>query len=216
MSKRVHRKYRSKPSTLRSKRGRYVSPETAISRRLGVIVVLLVVLWHVRDMNAEYISNHLEPLALHAMELEVKAGELERSLAASQLVDNADWSKKVEVSKKVNLYDFFAKYSPDSDNNNSREYARAVAENMNIDPNMPVEALQSRIPEFAKQIAIYEGYYANKTTIAMTHNNPGNLKYIGQKGSVKGKYGFAKFKHEQDGWSALHRQIARDIVREKN
>lgn len=99
MPKRVHRKYRSKASTLRSKQGRYVSVETKLSRVLGGIVVLLVALFYVRGMNAEFVATHLEPLARHAMELEVHAGELE--IQAARQMQKVNKELVVQSNKRV-------------------------------------------------------------------------------------------------------------------
>lgn len=64
----------------------------------------------------------------------------------------------------------------------------------------------------AKSIAQLEGY--NKPgTLAQRHNNPGNLRYVGQSGAVKGKGGFAVFRTPQDGFTALHNQILLDAGR---
>ena len=49
--------------------------------------------------------------------------------------------------------------------------------------------------------------------LAYVNNNPGNLKYVGQPGSVPGKKGFAKFSTPQAGYDALVRQIKLDANR---
>lgn len=40
-------------------------------------------------------------------------------------------------------------------------------------------------------------------TLAERNNNPGNLRFIGQKGAVKGDSGFAKFESYDDGFNAM-------------
>ena len=50
-------------------------------------------------------------------------------------------------------------------------------------------------------------------TLAAKNNNPGNLKFAGQKGAVEGEGGFAKFESPQAGYDALKRQIELDKSR---
>lgn len=50
-------------------------------------------------------------------------------------------------------------------------------------------------------------------TLANTNNNPGNLRFAGQKNAVQGKGGFAKFKTPKAGYEALKRQISLDAGR---
>lgn len=52
--------------------------------------------------------------------------------------------------------------------------------------------------------------------LAYKHNNPGNLKYAGQDGATQGENGFAKFKSPEEGYAALHHQIAMDSQRGLN
>jgi hypothetical protein len=54
---------------------------------------------------------------------------------------------------------------------------------------------------------------ANKDSLPVRNNNPGNLKSAGQPGSVEGEGGFAKFDNIQDGWQALYNQIKLDAER---
>lgn len=49
--------------------------------------------------------------------------------------------------------------------------------------------------------------------LAYVNNNPGNLRFVGQKGAVKGENGFAKFKTPQEGYNALLNQIELDASR---
>ena len=44
-------------------------------------------------------------------------------------------------------------------------------------------------------------------TLAERNNNPGNLRYAGQHGAVKGDKGFAKFQSTSDGVAALEKQL---------
>ncbi len=48
---------------------------------------------------------------------------------------------------------------------------------------------------------------------AYVNNNPGNLRFAGQSGAVKGENGFAKFKTPADGVTALENQIKLDASR---
>lgn len=47
-------------------------------------------------------------------------------------------------------------------------------------------------------------------TLAVRNNNPGNLRFAGQKGASEGAGGFAKFNSVQEGYEALKRQIQLD------
>lgn len=49
--------------------------------------------------------------------------------------------------------------------------------------------------------------------LAFVNNNPGNLKFVGQAGAVKGEGGFAKFSSPEAGLAALKRQIQLDSTR---
>lgn len=66
--------------------------------------------------------------------------------------------------------------------------------------------------KLALTIAQLEGYN-KKGTLAQRQNNPGNLRYVGQPGAVKGKGGFAVFSTPQAGFTALHNQIMLDASR---
>lgn len=78
----------------------------------------------------------------------------------------------------------------------------------------PLPRAKDNTDLLAQQIARLEGY--TKTgTLADRQMNPGNLRFVGQKGAVKGNKGFAKFKTHQDGWTALRGQIGLDASRGK-
>lgn len=49
--------------------------------------------------------------------------------------------------------------------------------------------------------------------LAYVNNNPGNLRFVGQKGATKGENGFAKFSSPQAGYEALKSQIKLDASR---
>lgn len=70
----------------------------------------------------------------------------------------------------------------------------------------------NKIEFIKKEIARIEGYGV-KGSLAQRQNNPGNLKFVGQKNAVLGAKGFAKFKTPQDGFNALHNQIVLDAKR---
>lgn len=72
--------------------------------------------------------------------------------------------------------------------------------------------MAATLDTLARSIASYEGY-EKRGTLAQRQNNPGNLKFVGQKDSVRGDNGFARFKTPNAGWSALHRQIRLDSSR---
>jgi len=202
---------------LRNKRGRYSSLEQLLTRRLGLIVILSVFWLHAHDSNRPY-EAQLEAARLEVLAINNKLSTLEHeaALASNTLDDVEIWEARIKSAKLVNLYDFFHRYAPSSDNNNPNQYAETVARNMGIDPSQPaVETLHNRIPEFAQQIAAHEGFYSKASLVAVENKNPGNLRYVGQKNAVRGRSGFARFHTVSDGWSALHRQIARDLVRER-
>lgn len=49
--------------------------------------------------------------------------------------------------------------------------------------------------------------------LAYVNNNPGNLRFAGQKGAVQGQGGFARFQSPQQGYDALRNQIRLDTGR---
>lgn len=49
--------------------------------------------------------------------------------------------------------------------------------------------------------------------LAYVNNNPGNLRYVGQKGASEGEGGFARFSSPEAGYEALKAQIALDTSR---
>ena len=60
----------------------------------------------------------------------------------------------------------------------------------------------------------YDSVVIPKTSrFATINNNPGNLKFAGQDGAIKGEGGFAKFNSIQDGMLALQKQIQIDMNR---
>ena len=52
-----------------------------------------------------------------------------------------------------------------------------------------------------------------KAVLAYKNNNPGNLRYAGQRGASKGYGGFAYFENPYDGFNALKNQIKLDARR---
>ena len=51
------------------------------------------------------------------------------------------------------------------------------------------------------------------SALSFANNNPGNLRFAGQDGAVKGKGGFARFNSPEDGLNALTNQIKLDASR---
>jgi hypothetical protein len=77
---------------------------------------------------------------------------------------------------------------------------------------------KSKIPDWAQAIKDFEGWggpgatvhgiYYPKGTLSYRNNNPGNIKYAGQKGTIgKDTQSHAIFKSYQDGWNALITQL---------
>jgi len=65
----------------------------------------------------------------------------------------------------------------------------------------------------ARAIAEFEGFYRAGSR-AQRNNNPGNLKYRGQRGAVGAdRQGYAIFSSVEAGWEALRRQIELDARR---
>ena len=62
------------------------------------------------------------------------------------------------------------------------------------------------IEKFVQAHAVFEGF-GKLGNIATAYNNPGCLKWVGQKNSVKGGNGFALFNTVEDGWNALREQV---------
>lgn len=85
MATRIKKENRLGSSRMRYKNGRYISTNKVLFDRLGAIVVLLVGLWHVQDMVREYEDTHVKPARTKIVELQVKAGELERKNAQIKL-----------------------------------------------------------------------------------------------------------------------------------
>jgi len=109
------------------------------------------------------------------------------------------------------LTDFFSVYAPSADSNNPVAYASSVAKDLGVTPNTPIGELADKIDEFAQAIAKHEGFADGSSRLAVVNNNPGNLKFIGQKGAVMGEKGFAKFNSVADGYTALRNDILAKI-----
>jgi 3D (Asp-Asp-Asp) domain-containing protein len=79
----------------RNKQGRYSSLEVKILRRLGYALVLLVVLWHVKDANKP-VESKLEHLQRTIVELELKQADLkDQNIIASNTINNStQWKTK--------------------------------------------------------------------------------------------------------------------------
>lgn len=72
------------------------------------------------------------------------------------------------------LMDFAATWAPDSDGNNSGNYAANLANQLKVRPDIKISELQSRLPEFANAIARHEGWQGEflKGNIAQSNNDP--------------------------------------------
>lgn len=69
---------------------------------------------------------------------------------------------------------------------------------------------------WASAIAQFEGFNTSGTIAARNHN-PGNLKYVGQRGAVgKDNRGFAVFPDDQTGFQALYAQLAHYVSQYPN
>lgn len=88
--------------------------------------------------------------------------------------------------------------------------ANNVANILKVSPSTPLSSIQ--IPDLMKAIAQNEGFTSGASKIAVNDNNPGNLKFLGQAGAVKGDAAsdggfYAKFSNVQDGWNALQADL---------
>lgn len=70
----------------------------------------------------------------------------------------------------------------------------------------------NRLNLLSNHIALLEGYH-KIGSLAQRQNNPGNLRYVGQAGAVRGSNGFAKFPNPNAGFAALQNQIKLDASR---
>ena len=62
------------------------------------------------------------------------------------------------INGKSTLYDFAKVYAPDSDGNNSAQYAANLANQLKVSPDTPIGTLIPRIDDFAKAVSTNEGY----------------------------------------------------------
>lgn len=91
-----------------------------------------------------------------------------------------DGASSTGLNGNSNLVDFSKVYAPDSDGNNSGQYAANLANQLGVNPDTSIGSLEPRIGDFAKAIATNEGYDDNSTqdvsqdpkTQAITSGNP--------------------------------------------
>lgn len=79
--------------------------------------------------------------------------------------------------------------------------AKSVASLLNLNPNSAFA--QDLIVPLAGAISTNEGYWNGTSKVAIKNNNPGNLKYVGQKGATEDDRGFAVFQTPEEGAQAL-------------
>jgi hypothetical protein len=65
---------------------------------------------------------------------------------------------KTGLNGNSTLMDFAAKWAPDSDGNNSGNYAANLANSLGVRPDAKLSDLQSRLPDFANAVAKHEGW----------------------------------------------------------
>ena len=87
--------------TTRNKKGRYASYSNIVHNAVGVIVILSVVCFYFREAN-NALDAQVEALKLYTVELQVRAGELER--ISAELHRPAPLAKKVVKIAKVTAY----------------------------------------------------------------------------------------------------------------
>lgn len=70
---------------------------------------------------------------------------------------------------------------------------------------IPKKPYSQNFMQWASAIKQFEGWF--KGSRSERNNNPGNLKFAGQKGATLGMNGFAKFDQYESGWAALLLQL---------
>ena len=116
---------------------------------------------------------------------------------------------------------FINKYAPPSENDTG-QYIQQIASRLGIDPNTPL--IQIDTNSLAQQMALKESgtkivngkIVIPANTLAGKNNNPGNLRFVGQKGATQGAGGFARFSSPAAGYQALKAQIDLDKSRSGN
>lgn len=116
------------------------------------------------------------------------------------------------------LSDFINKYAPPSENDTGL-YIQQISSRLGVDPNTPLNQIDTNA--LAVQMALKESgtkivngrIVIPSNTLAGKNNNPGNLRYVGQKGATQGAGGFARFATPEAGWQALLNQIDLDKSR---
>jgi len=86
----------------------------------------------------------------------------------------------------------------------------ATSQDMTVDGSQ-IQSLMNR--EDLLSPVTYKAVIPATSKLSYANNNPGNLKFAGQDGAVKGNGGFAKFNSVNDGVIALSKQIQIDINR---
>lgn len=69
---------------------------------------------------------------------------------------------KTGLKPSSTIADFLCVYAPQCDNNNPSEYARFVAQHLDVNVHTPIGTLTGRIADFANAIAIREGFFVTK------------------------------------------------------
>lgn len=84
----------------------------------------------------------------------------------------------------------------------------------NKQPKTYDEKLEYVIPRLKVEIDSKGQIKGYGNTLAADNNNPGNLRFAGQKNAVQGRGGFAKFETPQLGFRALIKQVQKDQSRD--
>lgn len=88
-----------------------------------------------------------------------------------------------------------------------------LGSNPSKSPQSPQEESKASLNNTTSSIGTQAIKIPRSSRLAFVNNNPGNLKFAGQKGAVRGEKGFAKFSNPQQGYSALKNQIKLDADR---
>lgn len=89
------------------------------------------------------------------------------------------------LSANSSLKDFAGKYAPDSDGNNSSQYAEKLAKKLGVNSNTSIGSLSNRLDDFASAISDNEGYQGQKVLGASEQISPVQEESMGNNETIK-------------------------------
>ena len=93
---------------------------------------------------------------------------------------------KTGLNGDSTLQDFASTWAPDSDNNNSKQYAANLAKKLGVTTDTPISKLSGRLDDFASAIADNEGYQGNRVLGSETAST--KLSPVDFAAKIKAKY----------------------------